>query len=187
MDRYRGKTSTFFSKLANGLGTRLRPAIVPLSKSLGPPGPQTCHSTSSRISSMDQPSISSRLIFTVFEFPEELILSIVSHVSPDSGQYAGFHFQHVMDTRDCYRQRLAFLVSLGMTCRAMWLRLLLWIWERVEMDSEDLVRRPNAIVGALHADPYVGMSVKYFHPFICLWVGADLCPLKVSDDISLTG
>ena len=165
MDRYRGKTLTFFSKLANGLGTKQRPAIVPLSKSpVGPPGPQTCHSTSSRISSMDQPSISSRLIFAVFEFPDELILSVLSYVSSDPGQYARFHFQHVMDTRYWYRQRLAFLLSLGMTCRAMWLRLLPWIWERVEMCSRNWERRSNAIVGVLHADPYLGLNVKYVHP-----------------------
>ena len=53
MDRYRGKTSTFISKLATGLGVKQRPAIVPLSESLGPPGPQTCHSTRSHVSSVD--------------------------------------------------------------------------------------------------------------------------------------
>jgi hypothetical protein len=41
MSRYR-----FFAKLANGLGVKQRPPI-PLSESLGAPGPQTSHSTSS--------------------------------------------------------------------------------------------------------------------------------------------
>ena len=133
-------------------------------------------------------SISSHLIFTVFEFPDELILSVLSHISPNFGQYARLHFQwHITDSVYCYRQQRAFLLSLGMTCRAMCLRLLPWIWERVELHSGNWVRRPNAIVGALHADPYLGMSVKYFHPSICPWVGADLYPLKVSDDISPTG
>jgi hypothetical protein len=58
-DRYREMTSTFFAKLANSLGAKQRPAIVPLSESLGPPGPQTSHSTSSRISSLDQIPMSS--------------------------------------------------------------------------------------------------------------------------------
>ena len=47
MERYRERISTFFAGLANALGAKQRP----LSKSLGPPGPQTCRSTSSRISS----------------------------------------------------------------------------------------------------------------------------------------
>jgi hypothetical protein len=34
-------------------------------------------------------------------------------------------------------------------------------------------------VGVLRADPYLGMCVRYFRPFIRRWVGADLCPLKV--------
>jgi hypothetical protein len=167
MDRYRGKTSTFFSKLANGLGTKLRAAIVPLSGSLGPPGPQTCLSMSSRNGSTDRPSISSHLTFAVFEFPNELILSILSYGSPDLGRYARFYLIHNADIRYRYRQRVAFLLPLSMTCRAMRLRLLPWIWERIEMlpyrwtRMEHLTQRSKAIVGALRTDPYLGMSVKY--------------------------
>jgi hypothetical protein len=31
------------------------------------------------------------------------------------------------------------------------------------MGVEDHMRRPKAIVGALCADPYLGMNVKYIH------------------------
>jgi hypothetical protein len=157
MDHYRGKTSAFFSKLADGLGTEQRPTFVPLSESLGPPGPQTCHSTSSRISSPDKNSIFSRPTFAVFEFPDELILSVLSCISPDlepTGHYARFRSQYNMDISDYHRRRVAFLLPLSMTCRAMRLRLLPWIWGRIEAfsgiswnrGSESLMRRPKVIV-----------------------------------------
>ena len=158
----------FFVKLASGLGVKRRPPI-PLPESLGPPGPQTSLSTSSRNGSTDPPLISSHLIFAVFAFPNELILSILSYGSPDLGRYARFHLKHIADTRYRYRQRVAFLLPLSMTCRAMRLRLLPWIWERVKMlpdrwtRMEHLTQRSKAIVGALHTDPYLGMSVKYIH------------------------
>jgi hypothetical protein len=180
MDHYRGKTSAFFSKLADGLGTEQRPTFVPLSESLGPPGPQTCHSTSSRISSPDKNSIFSRPTFAVFEFPDELILSVLSCISPDlepTGHYARFRSQYNMDISDYHQRRVALLLSLSMTCRAMRLRLLPWIWERIEAFSGDwvggegLMRRPKAIVSAVRADPCLGMSVKYLRPFACHLVG----------------
>ena len=160
----------FFAKLANGLGVKQRPPI-PLSKSLGAPGPQTSHSTSSRISTLDQKtSILSRLTSAVFEFPDELILSILSYVSPDPHRYARFHVQYIMDTRDDYRRRVVFLVPLSMTCRAMRLRLLPWIWGHVEVlpggwtGMEGPMQRHKVIVGALRADPYLCMNVKYVYP-----------------------
>ena len=181
MDRYRAKTSTFFSGLANALGVTRRP----LSKSLGPPGPQTCRSMCPRINSTDQPSISSHLISAVFEFPDELILSVLSYVSPAlelTGQYARFRFQYNMDNSDYHRRRMEFLLSLSMTCRTMRLRLLPWIWKHIEASSwKDLGRRHKAIVDVLRTDPCLGMSVRYFRPFIRRWVGVDLCPLKVPD------
>ena len=174
--------------LATGFGAEQRPAIVPLSESLGPPGPQTCHSTSSRISSSDQILMSPHRTLTVFKFPDELILSVLSHVSTDPGltcQYARFRFQYNMDASDYHRRRVAFLLPLSMTCRAMRLRLLSWIWERTEAflgGWESLVRRHKTIVGALRADPGLGMSVKYFCPRIYPWVCTDLRSLEVPDD-----
>jgi hypothetical protein len=186
-DRYREMTSTFFAKLANSLGAKQRPAIVPLSESLGPPGPQTCHSTSSRISSSDQIPMSSHPTFTVFKFPEELILSVLDCVSPHPGptvHYAWFRYQY----NTYHRERVRFLLPLSMTCRAMRLRLLPWIWECVKVicrsDTEDFRRRPMVIMGTLCADPYLGTSVKYFHLLLCPWVRADLRPPKVPDNLA---
>ena len=74
-----------------------------------------------------------------------------------------------MDRTDYHQRRVEFLLPLSMTCRMMRLRLLPWIWECVEVFSDDwtggegLMRRPRAIVGALRADPGLGESVKYFH------------------------
>ena len=172
MDYHPGNTSTLFSKLLTSRRAKQRP----LSESLGPPGPQTCHSTSSRINSLDQTSISSHPIFAVFEFPDELILSVLSYVSPDprpTGRYARFRFPYYVRANNYHRQRVAFLLLLSMTCRAMRLRLLPWIWGRIEVFSVDwcgegdLVWRPEVIVGALRADPGLAASVKYFHPPIC--------------------
>ena len=166
MDCYRKKSSTLFAKLANSLGVKRRP----LSESLGPPGPQTSRSTCSRISSWDLTSTSSHPVFPVFEFPDELILSVLSYVSSYqelTGHHARFRFLYDMAAGDYHQQRAEFLLPLSMTCRAMRLRLLPWIWEHVEVFSgENLERRPKAIAGALRADPCLGMSVKYFRPFI---------------------
>jgi hypothetical protein len=169
MDRYSGKTSTLFLKLANSRRAKQRP----LSESLGPPGPQTCHSTSSRISPFDQTSISSHLVFAVFKFPDELILSVLSHVSPDprpTGHYAPFRFPYYMRVNDYHRQRVEFLLLLSMTCRAMRLWLLPWMWEYIEAFSgENPEQRLKAIAGALRADPHLGMSVKCVRPFSRPW------------------
>jgi hypothetical protein len=187
MDRYRAKTSTFFSKLANGLRAKQRP----LSESLGPPGPQTSLGTGSHISLVDQTSISSRPTFAVFELPNELILSVLSYVSPDPGptsHYERFRFSFYMHPKNYHAERVEFLLPLSMTCRAMRLRLLPWIWERIEGSSrKGFKRRPEPIVGALRADPGLAMNVKYFRPPICLWTGAYLRPLKVPDDVSRVG
>jgi hypothetical protein len=167
MDRYRGKTSTLFSKLANSLCAKQHP----LSESLGPPGPQTCHSTCSRVGSLDQTPITLHFISAVFELPDELILSVLSCVSPTpefTGQYARFRFQYSMDNSDYHWRRMEFLLSLSMTCRAMRLRFLSWIWKHIEVSSwKDLERRPKVIVDVLRTDPCLGMSVRYSHPFIC--------------------
>ena len=79
-----------------------------------------------------------------------------------------------MYTSDYHRRRVELLLSLSMTCRAMRLRLLPWIWEHIEIFSVDWngrgdrVWRPSAIVGTLRADPGLSMSVKYLCLFIRL-------------------
>ena len=53
-----------------------------------------------------------------------------------------------------------------MTCRAMRLRLLPWVWERLEIpwqnEEEDFARKLNTITNTLRADAYLTTSVKYF-------------------------
>jgi hypothetical protein len=166
MDRYRANPLTYFATLAGSFRVRQRP----LSESLGPPGPQTSHSTSSHIIFLDQTSISSHPVFPVFEFPDELILAVLSYVCSrpkPTSHYARFRFEYNMDNSYCHWRRAKFLLPLSMTCRAMRLRLLPWIWEHVEVFSGgSLERRPKAVVDALRADPCLGMSVQYFCPFI---------------------
>ena len=66
------------------------------------------------------------------------------------------------------------MLPLSMTCRAMRLRLLPWIWERIEAVNwkgrKDLVWRTKAIVRTLRADPGLRMGVKYSYPPICPWI-----------------
>jgi hypothetical protein len=180
-DYYREMTSTFFAMmLANGLGAKQCPAIVPLSESLGPPGPQTCHSRSSRISSSDQTPTLSCPTFAVFGFPDELILSVLSYLSPDpglTGQYSRSRFQYNMGAN-------AAPVEHDMQGDAIPVAALdHGAFSSDWKGGENLVRRHKAIVGALRADPGLTTSVKYFCPLICPWVWADLRPLKVPDDI----
>ena len=73
-------------------------------------------------------------------------------------------------------------LPLSMTCREMRLRLLPWIWERIEIFSGDwlrwevLTRRSKAIVGALRADPGLRMNVKYFCALLSPGSGLILSP-----------
>ena len=75
-----------------------------------------------------------------------------------------------MEIDDYHEQRVLFLLPLSMTCKAMRLRLLPWIWERVEClelvpnwsSEEGIPRKLDTIVGTLRADIYLATSVKYF-------------------------
>jgi len=202
MDRYREKSSMFFTRLTNGLGKKQRPAVVPLSESLGSPAPQTSLSTGSRISpSYRMLNVNLTCsIFAVFELPDELILSILSHASPDpqlTGHYARFRVQYCMWIDDYHEQRVRFLLPLSMTCRMMRLRLLPWIWERLEClraasrwgpDAEgDFPKGFNAIMGALRVDTLLAASVKYFRALLSPWVPADSCPPKVCGSVFHVG
>ena len=131
------------------------------------------------------------LTSTVFKLPDELIISILSHVSPDprlTGPYTWFCTPYSRNISDARNQWAEFLRPLTMTCREMRLRFLPWVWEhlvlRLYISEGASARRLNTVVNASHADKFLVNSVKYFHPFFP-WVEADPCPLKAHDNISL--
>ena len=124
-----------------------------------------------------------RPISTVFKLPDELILSILSHVSPDphlSGDYARFHMPYTTVLCNYYDERARFIRPLSMTCRAMRLRLLPWVWGRLEVPSrldtgpvKPTVQELNTILNGPHTDKFLASSVKYFCPLPCSWIGTD--------------
>ena len=76
------------------------------------------------------------LTFAVFELPGELILSILSHISPVLiGYYARFRVQDELAVYDDHLRRMRVLrwLTLSMTCKTMRWRLLLWILERLDI------------------------------------------------------
>ena len=105
----------------------------------------------------------------VFELPDELILSILSHVAPDTqhtSHWVRFRIQHELGIGNYHQQRVQFLRPLSMTCRTMHLRLVPWIWERLELPELHLgaapvfVRKLSTIAKALHAGIYPATFVK---------------------------
>ena len=112
------------------------------------------------------------LTLTVFELPDELIISILSHISPDprlTGNYAWFCAPYSRRVCDDHNQWAKFLRPLSMTCRAMRLRFLPWVQEHLVLwlyrSEEALVRKLNIVADASHADKFLASSVKYFPPF----------------------
>ena len=111
-------------------------------------------------------------ILAVFELPDELILSILSHISPDPQHTRNYECFCIPYKRICnfHGQRAQSLRPLSMTCRAMRLRFLPWLWEYLALSwrssEETLVSNLNTIANALHADKFVATSVKYFCVFI---------------------
>jgi len=108
-------------------------------------------------------------IFAVFELPDELILSILSHISPEpqlTGHRARFRVQYFMEMSDDYYQRARFLLPLSMTCKTMRLRLRPWIWDVIEPSRRRHVMN-LAIVDALHADTSLAASVRYICAILC--------------------
>ena len=86
---------------------------------------------------------------------------------------------------DYHQQWVQFLRPLTMTCRAMRLRLLPWVWERLELPRSDNWNpggmssvKLNIIADVLHASAYLAATVKYFFALLCPRVGADSRPLK---------
>ena len=83
-------------------------------------------------------------IFAVFDLPDELILYIFSHISPrpwftSNGYHARFRVQRGMTISNFkdHREWVQSLLPLSMTCTAMRLRLLPWMWERLECLAQD--------------------------------------------------
>ena len=157
------------------LGMEQRTAISTLSKSLGSPAPQTSLSTSSHTTSLDR--MPTELHLSVFQLPDELILSILSHISPDprvTGHCAWFRIAYRMEISKHHNWRMDFLRRLSMTCRVMWLRLVPWMWERIELPisrrwdyGESFAGKLNAITNILHTEVFLATSIRYFCALLC--------------------
>jgi len=91
-----------------------------------------------------------------------------------------------MEINDDHEERAQFLRPLSMTCRAMRLRLLPWIWDLLEPSScrygnENFEPNLVAIANASRADTFLAASVKYSCALLYPCAGADSYPLKVHD------
>ena len=131
MNCHGDNTPKFSARITYGL-VRKRHSTIRRS-----PTPQTSLSTSfpSSIGLFQSNANLSYYIFAVFQLPDELILSILSHISPDphlTGQYARFCVQYRMKISDSHQQRMKILHPLSRTCMAMRLRLLPWIWDHIQ-------------------------------------------------------
>ena len=106
--------------------------------------------------------IHSTSLFTVFDLPDELILSILSYIFPDPPRHIG----------DYARFRINFLRTLSMTCKAMRLRLLPWVWGRTEvrycqMSWKSRTRQFDTLLNVLHADTFMATSVRCPCTLLC--------------------
>ena len=80
MDRYREKTSLLFTELLYGLGLKQPPVmIVPISKSLGSPAPQTSFSTSPSLTSFGEVLTYFTLQFSNSQTNSSFLFSLTSH------------------------------------------------------------------------------------------------------------
>jgi len=118
-------------------------------------------------------------IFAVFRLPDELILSILSHIAPDphlTGPNARYCLQYCLEINDYHHRRMGVLRRLSMTCRAMRLRLLPWIWDlmllsqRHHSDDHKSSRTSweHATTAlASHVDASLTARVRYLHALLC--------------------
>ena len=123
------------------------------------------------------------LVSTVFKLPDELILSILSYISPDprlSGHHARFRMPYSAGMSNCHIQRVEFLLPLSMTCRAMRLRLLPWVWELLEIpqrlvlaSKKPTVRKLDTILSGPYTDTFLATNVRYSCTLLHPWIGAD--------------
>ena len=89
-------------------------------------------------------------------------------------------------TDEYYQLRARLLRPLSMTCRAMRLRLVPWIWEHLEipppydwsLGGEIFAGQFNVIAKVLNAHPLPAASVKCFLVHLRPCTGADLYPLR---------
>jgi len=168
MGRDRENTSTFFARLAHRFGRKKRDG--PLSKSLASsPAPQTSLSACHRVASSN--ANQSHSIAAVFKLPDELILSILSCISPEpqlTGHHARFRVQYCMEINDDHNRRVRFLQPLSMTCKAMRLRLRPWIWGFIEpaRGHFGIISPPHSVANVLRADTSLATSVRYLYPSV---------------------
>ena len=126
---------------------------------------------------------------SVFQLPDELILSILTYVSSNpelTGPYARFRLAYCVEVSGCCSQRVGFLRPLSMTCRAMRFRFVPWVWERLELPGwtspqKMLAKNLSVVVDAFHADMFLATCVKYFCVLPFPRVGADSRPPKVHE------
>jgi len=120
----------------------------------------------------------------VCKLPDELFLSILSHAYPGpqfAGQYARFRIQYCMQISYDHGWRVRFLRQLSMTCKAMRLRLLPWIWGDIAPSlrcycytgtlSKGLQRNFNTILRTSYADAFLASSVNTSAPFFVPGLG----------------
>ena len=96
-------------------------------------------------------------IIAVFKLPDEIILSIPSHVSPGpwlAGHHTRFCIPYCVGNNDCHNRRVQFLRPFSMTCRVMRLRLLPWVWVCV------------CVWGGLEASPWLLQTMRKFNPIV---------------------
>jgi len=99
-----------------------------------------------------------------------------------------------MEMNDDHYRRAQFLRPLSMTCKAMRLRFLPWIWDLIEPSrvrgdypvlSANVLANFTIIADAARVDTSLATSVKYLCVLLCPWAVADSCPPKVHDRASL--
>ena len=78
-----------------------------------------------------------------------------------------------------------------MTCRAMWLRFVPWVWERLELpfthwnSGKTFAEKLNTIANALQTEAFLATSVRYFYALPCPWAGVDSRGAKVHEGAPL--
>jgi len=172
MNRYGEYTPRLFPRNTDGFVRKQHRAIR---RSLVP---QTSLSTNFQSSQLFRSNSNlSHSTFAVFRLPDELILSILSHISPDphlTGDYARYSVQYCMKIGDGHQQRMKFLRPLSRTCRAMRLRLLPWIWNHIQASQasydSDGIRmiswKSIAIAQTVYTDMSLATRIKYFAPLL---------------------
>ena len=119
-------------------------------------------------------------IIAVFKLPDEIILSIPSHVSPGpwlAGHHTRFCIPYCVGNNDCHDRQVLFLRPFSMTCRAMWLRLLPWVCVgglEASLWLLQTIREFNPIVlNTFRTDAVLATSAKWVCTILCLLNGAN--------------